>query len=101
MTGNRFIRFIRFINGSCPLSPLDNTALRTADLKISSSEAIENHSTGAEDGAGLPQVRGIIEGAQGVGQRPYWILSESEATAIFGRREFSEPPKGASPNTAL
>ncbi len=52
VTGKRLTRLTR-LTFSCPLDPLDNTALETSVLQNSQQRAIGNLTTGADDGARL------------------------------------------------
>ncbi len=67
------------------VSPLDDTALVTA-VSIPSSEAIGNHSTGADDDW-TDQIRGIVgEGDETKGTRTEGAYSLSESDSIDGKK---------------
>jgi len=70
-------------DGICPLSPLDETAPETSFLQIPSSEAIQNHSTGAENGIGLSGSKDHRGRSGGRGDTV-------RIRYIFGKREFCE-----------
>ncbi len=67
----------------CLLRPLDETAPEPSILKIPSSEAIQNHSTGAENGIGL-------SGSEDHRGRSGGRGDTVRIRYIFGKREFCE-----------
>ena len=78
----------------CPLTALDETAPETSFLQIPSSEAIQNHSTGAENGIGLSGSKDHRGRSGGRGDTV-------RIRYIFGKREFCEgsAQRDRSPNT--
>jgi len=67
----------------CPLTALDETAPETSVLQIPSSEAIQNHSTGAENGTRLSSSKDHRGRSGGRGDTV-------RIRYIFGKREFCE-----------
>ena len=65
----------------CPLTALEETAPETSVLQIPSSEAIQNHSTGAENGIGLSGSKDHRGRSGGRGDTV-------RIRYIFGKREF-------------